>query len=322
MSVNGLNNAQPMQFYPIDSIFFQKCLIDLIIGDFMSNEKWLESLLDDMFESQWSEDIIKREYGRRDDLNSIEDLEPINRFSPQEFDDLKNQQRDFASQIEGFSKKDYEDYLIARAADEIIRDEDFEEMEFKNDYLEGLIREHLDEESQFLDMVMKEAIAEDNHFQNYIEERINQSYTPDFYDDDEFWVVEYPIEKDIFDDLGDTSYMDQGIFKGADTDRIEEPFSYIYYEKPLFDECLLDFSDDSYDESPDFIDIGSEPDDILIEEPPAEDFDELIRQKLIEEKYLDRIFVEIIKRDDYWDDLIRQKLESDEKFNAKIRKNL
>ena len=290
----------------------------------MSKEKWLESLLDDMVESQWSEDVIKREYERldksgADDLKSIEDLEPINRFSDSEMDDLKNFEKDFTSQIEGFSKSDYEDYLIACAADEIAQVEYFEEIEFRNDYLESLIRQHLDEEDQFLDMAMKEAIAEEEHFQNHIEKQILESQSLDFYQDDDFYVAEYPLEKDIFDDLGDTSYMDQGIYKGGDTDGIEEPFKYIYYEKPLFDECLLDFDDDSYTESLEYIDIGSEPDDILIEEPLGDDLDELIKERLIEEKYLDRIFVEIIKRDDYWDDLIRRRLEDDEKFNAKIR---
>lgn len=285
----------------------------------MSKEKWVESLLDEMVDSQWSRDLIKEEYERFEKLN-LEDLEPISQYSSKELEDREIIEKDFNAQIESFSKSDYEDYLISQAVINIQEDEYFDKIEFEDDYLENLIRQHLDEEKQFLDMVMKEAIAEDDYFQEYIERRVQEEHFPEYpdYHEDDFYIVEYPIEKDPFDDLGDTSYMDQGIFHGGDTDSLEVPFQYTYYERPFFDEDLLDYGDDSYGQSHDYIDIGSEPDDIIIDEPAGENFDELIMQRLIEEKYLDRVFVEIIKKEDYWDNLIRKKLENDEKFNAKI----
>ena len=182
-----------------------------------------------------------------------------------------------------------------------------------------------------MDMVMKEAIAEDDYFQDYIDERLSEQFefNPSIYDfprsDDEFYIVEYPVEKEVFDDLGDTSYMDQGIYAGANTDRLEEPFEYTYYEQPFFDEDLLDYGeenynmDDEYERSEDFIDINSRPDDLTIDEPIDENMDELIRERLFEEKYLDKVFVEIIKRDDYWDTIIREKLACDERLDLKIR---
>ena len=303
----------------------------------MSKEKWIESLLDDMVESQWSEDIIRQEYERFNklaeakDFQSIEDLEPISKYCDEEFNDHANLQKEFTAQIEGFSKRDYEEYLIGQAIEDITEDEYFEQIEFSNDYLEGLIRQHIEEEKDFLDMVMKEAIAEDDYFQDYIDERLSEQFefNPSIYDfprsDDEFYIVEYPVEKEVFDDLGDTSYMDQGIYAGANTDRLEEPFEYTYYEQPFFDEDLLDYGeenynpDDEYERSEDFIDINSRPDDLTIDEPIDENMDELIRERLFEEKYLDKVFVEIIKRDDYWDTIIREKLACDERLDLKIR---
>ena len=286
----------------------------------MSKEKWVESLLDDMVESQWSEDIINRQYERLSRL--VEDLEPINQFSSRELTDQELQQEDFAAQIENFSKSDYEDYLISQAVYSIQEENYFEEIEFTDEYLETLIRQHLEEEKDFLDMVMKEAIAEDDYFQEYVEKRLCEEHFPDYSDysdEEDFCIVEYPVEKDIFDDLGDTGYMDQGIFKGADTDGLEEPFRYVYYEEPILDFDEADYVGDFYDESTEFIDIGSAPDDLILEEP-GDNFDDLIKERLFEEKYLDRIFVEIIKREDYWDKIIMEKLESDEKLDAKIKR--
>lgn len=300
----------------------------------MSKEKWVESLLDDMIESQWSEDIINHEIER---LRDIEDSEPINQYSDKELEDCEFIKNDFNAQIANFSKSDYEDYLISQAIEEIGDDDYFEDIEFRDDYLEGLIRQHLAEEKDFMDMVMKEAIAEDDYFQEYVEKRLVSEFerelsrfdsmpAEEFYpDDDDFYVVEYPDEKEIFDDLGDTSYMDQGIFEGANTDRFEEPFAYVYYEKNIFEDDLVDYSPDDiiisdYDVSEEHIDVGDAPDDINIDEPADESLDDKIRERLIEEKYLDKIFVEIIKRDSYWDELIEEKLASDEKLNQKIEK--
>lgn len=286
----------------------------------MNKEKWVESLLDDMVESQWSEDIINRQYERLSRL--VEDLEPINQFSSRELTDQELQQEDFAAQIENFSKSDYEDYLISQAVYSIQEENYFEEIEFTDEYLETLIRQHLEEEKDFLDMVMKEAIAEDDYFQEYVEKRLCEEHFPDYSDysdEEDFCIVEYPVEKDIFDDLGDTGYMDQGIFKGADTDGLEEPFRYVYYEEPILDFDEADYVGDFYDESTEFIDMGSAPDDLILEEP-GDNFDDLIKERLFEEKYLDRIFVEIIKREDYWDKIIMEKLESDEKLDAKIKR--
>lgn len=283
----------------------------------MSKEKWVESLLDDMIESQWSEDVIKHEIER---LNDIGELEPINQYSDKELNDSELIKNDFNAQIANFSKSDYEDYLISQAVDEIGDD-----IEFSDDYLEGIIRQHLDEEKDFLDMVMKEAIAEDEYFQKTIEQKLAEERYPEFYDDDELYVVEYPSEKEIFDDLGDTSYMDQGIFEGANTDRFEEPFKYMYYENNFFDDDLVDYTPDDviisdYDASEEHIDVAEAPDDILIDEPAGENLQAKITERLIEEKYLDKVFVEIIKRDSYWDKLIEEKLASDEKLNEKIEK--
>lgn len=291
----------------------------------MSKEKWVESLLDDMVESQWSEDIINRQYERLSRL--AEDLEPINQFSSRELADQESQLKDFEAQIEGFSKSDYEDYLILQAVSSIQEEDCFEEIEFSDEYLEGMIRQHLEEERDFLDMVMKEAIAEEDYFQDYVERRLYEAHLADYQDysdDEDLYIVEYPVEKDMFDDLGDTSYMDQGIFKGADTDGLEEPFKYVYYEEIFFDDFddgghdHID-SEDFYDESSEFIDIGSAPDNPASEEP-ADDVEELIRERLFEEKYLDRIFVEIIRKEDYWDRIIREKLENDENLDAKIKR--
>ena len=284
----------------------------------MSKEKWMESLLDDMVESQWSEDVISREYERisrlseKEEMKLIEDLEPIKQFSSKELTDLECQQKDFKTQIENFSKSDYEDYLISEAVHNIYDEDCFEEIEFSDEYLETLIRQHLEEEKDFLDMVMKEAIAEDDYFQEYVEKRLYEEHFPDYSNEEEFYIAEYSVENEIFDDLGDTDYMDQGIFRGANTDFLEEPFEYIYYEEPIFD-------DDFYDESTEFIDIANAPEDLTLEEP-FDDTEELIKERLFEEKYLDRVFVEIIKKEDYWDKLIREKLAGDEKLNAKIRR--
>ena len=284
----------------------------------MSKEKWMESLLDDMVESQWSEDVISREYERisrlseKEEMKLIEDLEPIKQFSSKELTDLECQQKDFKTQIENFSKSDYEDYLISEAVHNICDEDCFEEIEFSDEYLETLIRQHLEEEKDFLDMVMKEAIAEDDYFQEYVEKRLYEEHFPDYSNEEEFYIAEYSVENEIFDDLGDTDYMDQGIFRGANTDFLEEPFEYIYYEEPIFD-------DDFYDESTEFIDIANAPEDLTLEEP-FDDTEELIKERLFEEKYLDRVFVEIIKKEDYWDKLIREKLAGDEKLNAKIRR--
>ena len=43
----------------------------------MSKEKWIESLLDDMVESQWSEDIIRQEYERFNKLAEAKDFQSI-----------------------------------------------------------------------------------------------------------------------------------------------------------------------------------------------------------------------------------------------------
>lgn len=297
----------------------------------MSKEKWIASLLDDMVESQWSDDIINREFERisqlteKEEMKRAEDLEPINQFSSRELIEQERQHEDFKAQIESFSKSDYEDYLISQAVHDIRREGCFEEIEFSDEYLEDMIRQHLEEERDFLDMVMKEAIAEEDYFQDYVERRIYEEHVPDYQDysdEEDFYIVEYPVEKDVFDDLGDTSYLDQGIYEGADTDGLEEPFRYVYYEEVLFDDFDDDYfnvdSEDFYDGSTDFIDIASAPDDLTLEEP-ADDVEDLIRERLFEERYLDRIFVEIIKRDDYWDRIIREKLESDERLDAKIR---
>lgn len=73
------------------------------IGVSMSKEKWVESLLDDMIESQWSEDVIKHEIDR---LKDIGELEPINQYSDKELDDSELIKNDFNAQIANFSKSE------------------------------------------------------------------------------------------------------------------------------------------------------------------------------------------------------------------------
>ncbi len=286
--------------------------------------KWIESLLDDMVESQWSKDIIKQEYdrfskGKTKELNSIEDLEPINQYSSSELADSDNIENDFNSQVEYYSKRDYEDYLISQATENIRKDDYLDEFEFDDEYLEGLIKQHLEEEKDFLDMVVKEAIAEDDYFQDYVERRLEEYHTPDFpenplylhdYQDSVDYYMEDPVEKEVFDDLGDTSYMDQGIYEGANTDSLEEPFEYVYYEESY-----------PYDDLPDrFEDYDRLDEDIG--ESKEEMYDRLIEEKLFEEKYLDKIFVEIIKKEDKFDKIIAEKLANDIRLNESIDKYL
>lgn len=277
--------------------------------------KWIESLLDDMVESQWSNDIIEQEYERFlkltqiEEMSSVEELEPINQFSTSEIEDGDVVKEDFNAQIENFSKTDYHEHLISKAVNDICDDDYFD---VGDDYLDNLIRQHLQEENDFFDMVIKEAIAEEHYFQAYIEKRISERYGSDYpiFPDEDLYFVDYPIEKEVFDDLGDTSYMDQGIFEGANTDVFEEPFRYIYYEQPSFD--------DDFDMSTEFIDIENAPE--VIEEPKEENMDDLIEEKLFEEKYLDKVFVEIIKKEEYFDKIICEKLANDVKLNEKIDK--
>lgn len=277
--------------------------------------KWIESLLDDMVESQWSNDIIEQEYERFlkltqiEEMSSVEELEPINQFSTSEIEDGDVVKEDFNAQIENFSKTDYHEHLISKAVNDICDDDYFD---VGDDYLDNLIRQHLQEENDFFDMVIKEAIAEEHYFQAYIEKRISERYGSDYpiFPDEDLYFVDYPIEKEVFDDLGDTSYMDQGIFEGANTDVFEEPFRYIYYEQPSFD--------DDFDMSTEFIDIENAPE--VIEEPKEENMDDLIEEKLFEEKYLDKVFVEIIKKEEYFDKIICEKLANDVNLNEKIDK--
>ncbi|MBE6498991.1 MAG: hypothetical protein E7Z80_00370 [Methanobrevibacter thaueri] len=296
----------------------------------MQRNKWIESLLDDMFESQWSNDLIKEEFKRltdineNNDLNSISELEPINQFSKSDFEDEEIQNKDFNKQLENIPKTKYQDHLIEHALYEIQESDFFNDYNISEDDLEVLIKQHLEEEKDFLDMVVKEAIATDDYFQEYIENQYQNMLEEQYYEhyenyndfddyvcqdnDDDFLYYETSDEKDIFDDLGDTSYMDQGIFKGANTDSFEEPYEYVYYE-------IL--NDDFYDEIPE--EYGADMDLEMEEIPePQDSLDELIKEKLFEEKFLDKIFVEIVKEDKYWDDLINEKLANDEKFNEKL----
>lgn len=276
--------------------------------------KWIESLLDDMVESQWSNDIIEQEYERflkltqSEEMSSVEELEPINRFSTDEIEDGEVVKEDFNAQIENFSKSDYQNHLISKAVDTICGHDYFD---IDDEYVDELIRQHLQEEKDFFDMVVKEAIAEEYYFQEYIEKRIAERYDSDYpIHDEDLYFVEYPIEKEVFEDLGDTSYMDQGIFEGANTDVFEEPFNYSYYENSHFD--------DDFDMSTEFIDIENAPE--VIEEPKEENMDDLIEEKLFEEKYLDKVFVDIIKKEEYFDKIICEKLANDVKLNEKIDK--
>ena len=134
-----------------------------------------------------------------------------------------------------------------------------------------------------------------------IDYEINQESYDDFYDDDDLYMVEYSVEKDIFDDLGDTGYMDQGIFKGADTDAFEEP---VYSNCPQYS-----FND--YETSPEFIDKANFPDDLEIEEPLDDNMNNLIQERLLEENNLDEIFDDINNRDEYFDKLINSKFNDD-----------
>ncbi len=312
----------------------------------MSKEKWVESLLDDMIDSQWNEDVIKEEYERfkkiieSEDPNLLKDLEPKNQYSQEEIEDMEAQEKELYSQIENLSKKEYEDYLIEQAVDDIQEYEFFKEFDYDDEYYEKLIRQHLEEEeNDFFDNVMKEAIAEADYFQEYVDQYLIDNIPedhdfPDEYDFEEFEGNYYDfesdpnlciyspegssqyqrvsLEKDEYDDLGDTSYMDQGIYKGANTDFLEEPFEYTYYEEVFIDDDYPDFDDD-FDEPFD------DRDDLSLQEP-FDEIDYLISQKLFEEKQIDEIFVKNIKKcEEYWDKIIKEKLASDEKYMAKLK---
>ena len=233
-----------------------------------------------MVESRLSHNIINPEYESINisapEIELLEDLEPVNQFTLKELIEEESKLTDFKTQIEEFSNDDIYTY--------------------GDEYLENLITIHLDDEKNFSDMI--ESIAEEECFQDYIEERVNEmdfmdleycDYS-DSLDEDDFYLVEYPAEKEIFDDLGDSGYMDQGIFEGANTDYFEED----YHEK-------YQIEDDSYHKSLDFIDINNFPDDLIIEEPANDNLEELIEERLSEENHLDKIFVEIIQKEDCFD---------------------
>jgi hypothetical protein len=279
----------------------------------MKAEKCIESLIDEMLESQWSDDVIKQEYrrltdsGRQDELKSVEDLEPISHFSDVELEDEEIRKSDFERQVENHLNGGQDVCLISQAEPNIP-----EEMRFSDEYIESLINEHLFEEKDFLDRVAREAVPDEGNFQDYIENHFQSIHEDRYYPDDcddDFMFVEYPLEKDVFDDLGDTSYMDQGIFKGENTDSLEEPFCLEYHENPFSDD-LFDSGavGEYYPEPSESADAGLShmPDDLIVKEPAEEPLDDLIKERLFEENILDMAFAEVFRMEKYWDDLINQ----------------
>lgn len=123
--------------------------------------KWIESLLDDMVESQWSNDIIEQEYERFlkltqiEEMSSVEELEPINRFSTSEIEDGEVVKEDFNAQIENFSKSDYQNHLISKAVDTICGHDYFD---IDDEYVDELIRQHLQEEKDFLTWLLRKPL--------------------------------------------------------------------------------------------------------------------------------------------------------------------
>ena len=59
---------------------------------------------------------------------------------------METQEKELYSQIENLSKKEYEDYLIEQAVDDIQEYEFFKQFDYDDEYYENLIRQHLEEE--------------------------------------------------------------------------------------------------------------------------------------------------------------------------------
>ena len=136
---------------------------------------------------------------------------------------------------------------------------------------------------------------------NFYEIDYNHEVYDDFFNEEELYMVEYPVEKEIFDDLGDTIYINQGIKR---ENAFEEPF---YTNCPMhyLNENLLYIED--YEKSFEFINKAHFPDDLEIEEPADDNMNNLIQERLLEEKNLDELFIEVYNRDKYFDNLINNK---------------
>ena len=153
-----------------------------------------------------------------------------------------------------------------------------------DDYLSALITVHLEDEKYFSDVILSQAPVDEEHFRNYGKKDVCQSGHGL---NDGMYILEYPLASDFF--------INHGIFED------------IYTKHSYFDENLLDYSDD-FDKSDEFVDIVNAP-DIDIEEPPEDNFNYLIEDKLIEEKYMDKIFDEVIKNEDYFEKIINEKID-------------
>ena len=283
-------------------------------------EKFWQSLIDEMADSQWMDEVIKH---RIDSYNSnLKELD-LNQKYNENFPDL-----DYSFDLQDFMEdQSYQDYLIEQTLEEVKNQDEYlkiiEDRDFQEKHLDSLIKEYLEKEDEFNRMI-KEAIDEEYYFQEYVEEIIceydERDYHHDYFsmDESDFYYYETP-EKDPFDSFDDNvDYMSMGIYEGANTDHLEEPYSgrfeepvpEIYFVEPDYDECM---------EMPDY-DIDEPEDLIIVDSYVNEDkhIEELIASRILEEKLIEKAFREYIKEEDRIEKIIREQITNNEKLNNKI----
>lgn len=218
--------------------------------------------------------------------------------------------------VEDCPKYDYDDEELAEMYETIV-EEAFIEYHDEDRYLEELIKQHIQEEKDFLNNLAVDSILEDSHFERMIDElifgEIGMDYEPDYFDysTSDYW-FDRPDESiiDPFDSLGDVDYPDEeAMFSNKNP--VEMYHEDLQNDFERYDSQLVEGFD--YDDIP-------IPEGDLILEPPEEVFDfvdneELRNQKLIEnQEKIETIFKDYFTRDDTLDNIIKQKLK-EKKFN-------
>lgn len=220
------------------------------------------------------------------------------------------------------------DFNPAEAYEELIQEAIIEEDEEYEEYMNGLIEQHVAEEKDIIDDIMSEAayeaIMDEAYFERAIDrlifDRIEIDYEPDMFDYDdreEFWYgphYDRPDESviDPFDSFGEIDYPEG-------EPKHEFPVEIDYDEEIQRDfekyqrrkERQFGYADDEL----------PEPEDELILEPPQEDeiefddVDEKRNQILIENREkIESKFKDYFKEDDTLDRIINEKLK-EKKFN-------
>ena len=273
----------------------------------------------DDFESDQIEFYIERELAKQEKL--------VSQQIEEECEEYLNSQP---------LENDYENYLKmvdfnpSEAYEDLIQEAIIEEYEQDEEYMDGLIEQHMKEEQFFIDNIMTDAIHDvilnESYFEKAIDEfifnQIDMDYEPDLfdYDDrDEFWYTPYydqPDESviDSFDSLGDIDYPE-----GEPEDSYDFPIELVYEDEMKRDfekyqrrkEHLFGYSDDEL----------PEPEDELILELPEEeeiefeDIDLKRNQMLIEKRErIESKFKDYFTKDDTLDIIIKEKLK-EKKFN-------